>query len=171
MKFYRIAKSNLKWKECPQVSYKWNLPILIDTENNVIIGNSLKDSLSDSIIVVVMDNHKRDVLFQALYDIETKIAEENSENRLNQIYTSINNFFREVRKPVVEQVTLFDDVREDRIITPEIYSEPPAYDFDKHGKSKVLYNEGYVLTEEFLEKLEKGEPDIEIDLEIMKELL
>lgn len=171
MKFYKVPKTQLKWKEMLQISFNWNLPILIDTDFNVIIGNSLKDSLSDSIIVVVMDNYQRDVLFQALFDIEQKIAEENDENRLNQIYIKIRDFFREVRKPRFETICLFD-TKEDRCITEELYIEPPPYDFNKHGKGKVQFNDGNLLLEEFLDEIESGkEPDIEIDMEILKELL
>lgn len=170
MKFYKCNKSLLKWKEMIQVQYKWNLPILVDTDLNVIIGNSLKDCLPDSIIIVQMDNYKREVLFQALYDIESKIAEENSEDRLNQLYTNMHGFFKEVRKPVTEYVSLFD-IKETGFVTPENYIEPPPYDFNKHGKGKVLFNEGYVLMDEFLEKQDSQESDIEIDMEILKELL
>ena len=170
MKFYKCSKSQLKWKEMPQIQYNWSLPILVDTELNVIVGNSLKDSLYDSIIIVQMDNNQREPLFQALYDIETKIAEENSLERINMIDVELRDFFKEVRKPVLETISLFD-IREDRCITPETYIEPPPYDFNKHGKGKQLFNEGNVLMEEFLERIESGAPEIEIDLEILKDLL
>lgn len=170
MKFYKCSKDILKWKEMPQIDYKWNLPILVDSNLNVIIGNSLKDSLSGDIFIVKMDNYQREVLFQALYDIETKIAEENSKERLDMIHVELSQFFREVRKPVVETISLFD-IKEDRCITPELYIEPPPYDFNKHGKGKIVFNEGNVLMEEFLEKIESGEPEIEVDLEILKDLL
>ena len=170
MKFYKCGKSILKWKEMPQLDYKWNLPILVDAELNVVIGNSLKDSLDDNIIIVKMDNNQREVLFQALYDIETKIAEENSRERLDMIHVELSQFFREIRKPVIETISLFD-IKEDRCITPELYIEPPPYDFNKHGKGKIAFNEGNVLMEEFLEKIESGEELIEVDLEILKDLL
>lgn len=170
MKFYRCNKSILKWKEIKQLQYKWTLPILVNDELEVVIGNSLKDSLPDNIIIVKMDNNQREVLFQALYDIETKIAEENSEERLNLLQVELQQFFNEVRKPVVEYMDLFP-MKEERIITPELYIEPPPYDFNKHGKGKVLFNEGCVLMEEFLEKSDKSDPEIEVDLEILKELL
>ena len=171
MKFYKVPKSRLKWKEMLQINFKWNLPILIDTDFNVVAGNSLKDSLSDNIIVVIMDNNQREVLFQALFDIEEKIAEENDKNRLNQIYIKVRDFFREVRKPRVETIELFN-TRENRCITEELYIEPPPYDFNKHGKGKILFNDGNLLLEEFLDEIESGkEPDIEIDMEILKELL
>ena len=170
MDFYRVSKNKLKWKEIQQLDYKWKLPILIDTDLNVILGNSLKDILPDNIIIVQMDNHQREVLFQALYDIEEKIAEENSEDRLNQIQMKLREFFIEIRKPVVEYMNLFD-IKETRCVSVDNYIEPPPYNFDKHGKGKILFNEGNVLLEEFLEKIESDEPEIEIDMEILKELL
>ena len=170
MDFYRVSKNKLKWKEIQQLDYKWKLPILIDTDLNVILGNSLKDILPDNIIIVQMDNHQREVLFQALYDIEEKIAEENSEDRLNQIQMKLREFFIEIRKPVVEYMNLFD-IKETRCVSVDNYIEPPPYNFDKHGKGKILFNEGNVLLEDFLEKIESDEPEIEIDMEILKELL
>lgn len=173
MKFYKIDKNRLQWKEMPQISYNWNLPILVDSDYNVIVGNSLKDSLSDNVIIVVMDNYQRETLFQALFDIETKIAEENSEDRINQLYIEFRDFFREVRKPKIETIELFR-VSEDRCITEELYIEPPPYDFNKHGKGKSLFNDGNLLLEEFLEYEQgkgKSDEEIEVDLEILKELL
>ena len=170
MRFYKCNKNNLKWKEMTQLDFNWNLPILINTDMEVIVGNSLKDSLPDSIIVVMMDNNQREVLYQAIFDIESKIAEENSIDRLNQIYIKIRDFFNEVRKPVVEQYSLFD-LKEDRCITPELYIEPPPYNFNKHGKEKLSYNFGCYLSEEFIEEVAKDEPEIEVDLEILKDLL
>ena len=173
MKFYRVSKSQLKWKEMTQISYNWNLPILINVDYEVILGNSLKDSLPDSIIVVVMDNNQRDLLYQALEHIESKIAEENSESRINQVYIEFRDFFKEVRKPRVETLSLFE-IKENHCITEDTYIDPPPYDFTKHNHIRELFNEGNVLMEEFIEieeKRGKTEPEIEIDLEILKELL
>ena len=170
MKFYRCSKDSLKWSEMPQIEYKWNLPILINTEMQVVLGNSLKDSLPSSIIVIQMDNNNREVLIQALHDIETRIAEENSINRIDRLYVEISSYLKEVRKPFTEQIELFT-IKETDFITPENYIETPPYDFNKHRHDDSLYNEGNVLLEEFLEKVEGKEPEIEVDLEILKELL
>ena len=171
MDFYRIHKNLLKWTEMPQVSYKWILPILVDNNFNVIAGNCLKDCLGNEIICVIIDNYDRDILFESIRDIETKIAEENSDKRLDAVFTQLYNFFKEVRKPKVESISLFN-VKEEGLITEENYIEPPAYDFNKHGKEKPLFNEGFVLSEEFTEKIVNSkEPEIEIDLEILKDLL
>lgn len=171
MKFYKVSKSQLKWKEITQISYKWNLPILVDCELNVVLGNSLKDSLSDNIIIVIMDNNQREVLFNALFEIESRIAEENSIKRFDAIASELTQFFKETRKQHVEYMSLFE-MKEDRCITPELYILPPPYDFTKHSKDKSLFNEGCVLMDEFIERTTNSkEPDIKIDLEIMKELL
>jgi len=172
MKIYKVNKSQLKWKEMPQIKYLWKLPILIDKDLNVIIGNSLKDCLPDSIFVVVCDNYDREVLFNSLFEIENAIALENSVERFDKIYTSVYWFFKEIRKEKIETISLFEDIKEDRLVTEENYIEPPAYDFNKHGKSKPEFNEGFVLSEEFIEKVVNSkEPEFEIDLEILKELL
>ncbi len=170
MKFYKISKKALKWSEIPQVSYKWNLPILVNSELKVVLGNSLKDSLPDNIFIVMIDNNQREVLFNAFYEIENKIAIENSEKRLHAIHAEFTRFFREVRKKKVESFELFP-MKEEGFITEENYILPPPYDFTKHKHNNDLYNEGYVLMEEFIEKTKGKEPEIEVDLEILKELL
>jgi len=171
MEFYKTEKSNLNFQDMPQIIYKWNIPILVDNNLNVILGNSLKDCLSDKVFLVIVDSFDREVLFDALKEIELKIAEENSKERIEMIYAEIYNFFKEVRKPKIETVSLFS-YQEAEEITEETYVEPPAYDFNKHGKVKLQFNDGCVLSEEFIEKVVNGkEVDIEIDMEILKELL
>lgn len=172
MNFYRVPKVNLKWKDITQLDYTWKMPILIDKDFNVILGNSLKDKLPDNIIVVVCHNNDRELLFQSLFEIETAVAEENDEKRLNKIQVEIRDFFRETKKEKVEYMDLFN-IREDREVSVENYVEPPNYDFNKHGKGRELFNENNLLFEEFMEvdKTKEKECDIEIDMEIMKELL
>lgn len=171
MKYYKVSKSKLKWKDIQQLDYPWKMPILIDKDLNVIAGNSLKDSLPSEVIVVVCHNYQREFLFQCLYEIEEKIALENSHDRLNTLQMQVREFFKQVMKPKIETVDLFT-IEEHRCITPERYIEPPPYDFNKHRNIRELFNEGNLLLEEFLE-LEKiqDEPEIEIDMEILKELL
>jgi len=154
MKFYKINKEALKFTDMPQVDYKWDLPILIDNDYNVIAGNCLKDKLIGQVLVIIINNEDREVLFDSIKFIEQKIAEENSVDRLNAIYTDFHTFFREVRKPVYEQGNLFE-FKDTGFITEENYIEPPAYNFEKHNNSKKNDE-----TEEF-----------EIDVEMLKELL
>ena len=154
MKFYKIDKEALKFTDMPQVDYKWDLPILIDNDYNVIAGNCLRDKLIGQVLVIIINNEDREVLFDSIKFIEQKIAEENSVDRLNAIYTDFHTFFREVRKPVYEQGNLFE-FKDTGLVTEENYIEPPAYNFEKHNTSKKNGE-----TEEF-----------EIDVEMLKELL
>lgn len=172
MNLYMIPKQMLKWKDIIQLDYHWKMPILIDKDYNVILGNSLKDKLPDKVMVVVCHNTDRELLFQSLYEIELAVAEENNEKRINKIQVEIRDFFRETKKEKVEYMDLFS-IKEDREVTPENYIEPPQYNFNKHGKGRDLFNENNLLFEEFMEveKTKEKECDIEIDMEIMKELL
>lgn len=179
MNFYKVGKSRLTWKEMVQVNYPWKLPILIDTDLNVVLGNSLKDSLPDSIIVVQMDNNQREFLIQELTDIEEKVAEENSNERIVLIEAQLREFFKRVRSQKFKWEPLFQ-YKETACITPETYIEPPEYNFNKHNnREELMYNAGRYLSEELSElmkpeengKVKEMPPEIEIDLEIMKELL
>lgn len=171
MKFYKCSKSLLKWKELPQVSYKWKMPILVNTELEVVLGNSLKDSLSDPVFVIMMDNNQREVLYQAFESIETCIAQENSLERISLLEEEIKNYLIIARKPApeFEPLVVF---KERECVSQENYIEPPPYNFNKHKESsQTLFNGGNLLFEEFREEEIKKEDEIEVDLEILKELL
>lgn len=173
MKFYRCSKSLLNWREMPQVPFKWKMPILIDSEKNVVCGNSLKESLPDSIIVVMMDNNQREALFEGLFNLELSVANECSLERYDSAQSEVKEYLLLCRKPKYESVELFP-FKETLCITPENYVEPPPYNFNKHhSQENELYNGGFYLSEEFIEEeiLERRESDIEVDLEILKELL
>lgn len=174
MKFYKIKKDVLVWKEMQQLQYKWDLPILVDTDKNVILGNSLKDCLPDWVIVVQTDNYNREGLFEALCLLETCIANENSEKRLHTIYSEMHKYMGLLKRKRFENETLFT-FKETECISPENYIEPPPYDFNKH---KHLDEYSYMtdplfeyMIEELEKKKESKELDIQVDLEILKELL
>lgn len=170
MKFYRCSKSFLRWKEMNQISLKWELPILIDPEHNVVLGNSFKDSLPDTIIVTVIDNNRRDSLFEAFYKIEEAVVKEGSEERIMLIRDRVREYLRVARRKECETMSLFD-FRERRCITPELYIEPPPYEFNKHKAKEGPFNDGCYLSEDFIEELPEEESEIKVDLEILKELL
>lgn len=175
MKFYKVYKKVLKWKEIGQINYKWNLPILIDNKYNVLVGNSLKDILPDEVIVVITNYNP--TLEETLYYVENKVVEENSEDRFNVINYEIREYFKELRKPPIETISLFDEIKETRTINSEIYRMPPEDDYKGHGRNydveediqMYLWEEA---TEKQKEKTKKNKFDeIQIDTEIMKELL
>lgn len=173
MKIYKVKKNMLKWKEINQISFKWNLPILIDNEFNVLAGNCLNNYLSNDILVVIVN--KNEVLEKNLYYIEQKVIEENSEKRFHTIYSEVLGYFNELRKPEVEQVTLFDEIKEKGIISEDNYILRKD-SFKSHGPKKNEDYQIYLWEEESKEvskqpRIKKNYETIEIDMEIMKEIL
>ena len=177
MKFYRCSKSLLNFKEMKQFSFNWKLPILVDHNKNVILGNSLKDSLPNTIIVIVVDGNGREPLFEALFEVEEKVVEEHDPQRLVTLQGELRQYLYQARKVEYEYEPLFSH-KETACITPETYIEPPPYEFNKHGRTKDdIFNDGNLLSEEFYQFFEsekpikEKEPAIKVDMELLKELL
>jgi len=169
MKIFKISKNGLIWTEMPQLDYKWSMPILVDHKRNVLLGNSLRDRLNNEVIIIVIEKNER--LAEDLLFIENKLAEENNLKRIGRLEAEIRDYLREVRKPIVENVDLFE-FRDTNCITEENFILPPPYDFTKHRKKDI--NDLQIRLFEFEDEIKQGKPaedDIEIDLEILKELL
>lgn len=168
MKIYKVKKSRLTWRDIPQIDYKWILPIICDKDFNVLAGNCLKESLSDDIFVIVIDTNP--ILTEDLYYIEDRIAEEGSEIRVGKIDSELRDYFKELRKPPMEQLTLFDEIREYGLITPENYIKRRDQ-FRSHGRIKESDLQLKLI--EFEDEINNNKKDdnIIIDLEILKELL
>lgn len=156
MKFYKINKSLLKFSEISQLKTDWNYPILIDKENNVIVGNSLKDSLKDEVITIIIEVSQD--IKDDLFAIESKIAEENSESRINSIKYNLSEYFKNLRKEKYEEVSLFD-YKDTTLITEENYIAPNETVTYAHGIKKDN------------EKVDEIIEEYEIDEEILKELM
>lgn len=171
MKIFRINKNQLKWKEMNQINYNWKLPILVNHKREVIAGNSLYDILPENIIICVIE--KNQLLEDNLQYIEEKVVEENKVERFGTIDSEIREYFKELRKPPSEQLSLFDDIKDNRCISEENYKRPNAEITYSHGrKNDVIDYQLYLLDEEIAEKEIKSSLDeIEVDLEILKELL
>lgn len=156
MKFYKCSKKILNFSDMTQITgYDWNLPILIDINRNVLLGNSLKDSLPEEVYVVIY-HYDNETLRKALWNIENGVAVENSKERIHLIITKLRNFFRDVRKPKIEQMSLID-YKDESLISEENYIlMENSFIKDNHAKRK---------------KQEPVEEEFEIDDEILKELL
>lgn len=154
MKFYKMKKSSLNFTEMNQLNYKWKYPILIDESNNVYLGNSLKESLSDEVIVIIIKENQ--MLKDDLIYIESKIVEENSEKRIRTIENEVYNYIMATRKPIYKEEKLFH--YEDKgLITEENYIKMEN-SFRKHN-GRISEDE-----EEIIE-------DFEIDMEVLKDLI
>lgn len=168
MKIFKLSKNSLIWTEMPQIDYKWSLPILVDHKRNVVLGNSLRDRLNSEVIVIVIEKNER--LTEDLLFIENKLAEENNLKRIGFLESELKELLREIRKPIVENIDLFE-FRDTSCITEENFILPPPYDFTKHRKKDV--NDMQIRLFEFEDEVKQNKPvdDIEVDLEILKELL
>ena len=155
MKFYRINKSLLKFVDVPQIDFKWKLPILVDSQYNVILGNCIKDKLDNNVIIVIKDLDE--IVVNNLKYIELRIAEEASDYRLGCIDACLREFFNELREPEVEQVSLFN-YKDITLITEDNYNPPNEEITYSHGRSN---NDNI---EEIIE-------EYEIDEEMLKELM
>lgn len=156
------------------MKYNWNLPILVNDKLEVVVGNCLKDSLNDEVLIIMID--KNDLLEENLFYMESKIVEENSEKRINVIYCEIREYLREYRKPKVENISLFEEPKNTNLITEENYIIRKDQ-FKSHGYKKN--EEDYQLRliefeDEVIKSVSNSRAeffDFEVDYEILKELL
>lgn len=170
MTFHIIRKDELKWKEVPQFNYKLNLPLLIDSDYNVLLGNSFKDVLPEKIIVFIIDAwHYYEMVFTKLE--EEILSSDNPEFWLGQIERDITKFVKN-ELIVNDQKELFKYENRE-LLTEENYKKGGAYDFVKAKKIKEKAKDEQLKLIEFEDEEEEESKDsgYEIDMEIMKELL
>lgn len=169
MKIFKLNKNTLKWKEINQIQYKWKLPILVNHKREVIAGNSLYDSLPDEILVCVIEKNQK--LEDNLFYIEEKVVEEGKIERVGILDSELRNYFKELRKPETQQLTLFDNVKETGLISEENYILRKDK-FKSHGYKNILEDYQLYLFESEEDEIKSSRyDDIEIDMEILKELL
>lgn len=170
MKIFKCKKSALFWKSINQLSYKWELPILINTENEVILGNSLFSLLPEYIFVIVIE--KNQLLEDDLLYIEQKIVEENSDKRIGIIDFEIRNYLKYLKRPRHQNECLFSDIKETGIISSENYIVRKD-NFKSHGpkKEEDINNNLFPLFDIDEKEVKTKQVEIEVDLEILKELL
>ena len=83
---YCFKKSDLKFVDMQQITTKLNMPLFIDKNNNVIIGNSMKDLFNDGdYIQCCVINDCSQFYKDAIIDFEKAVALENDKNRLHFI--------------------------------------------------------------------------------------
>lgn len=172
MKFHKIKKDNLKWKSMPQFDYKWNLPLLIDSDYNVLLGNSFKEVLPEEPTVFIINSwHYYETIFTKLE--EEILSSDNPEFWLGQIERDIIKFVRN-ELIINDQKELFK-YKNRELLTEENYKKGGAYDFVKAKKIKEKVKDEQLKLIEFDDEDENEEEskdrDYEIDMEIMKELL
>jgi len=137
---FKIEKTEIEcWKltfneTVPLVNFKTDLPLLINDENKVILGNSLRDNydMLDLVKCVII---KKDIYLEnSLLEIEIQVAiEEENEDRLYEIEKEMKSYLSSFYN--FEKLSLFDEseIRQTDIITKEIYKDPGDYDYIKHN--------------------------------------
>lgn len=160
MKIFKVSKSLLKFVEdsdIPDINFNFKIPILVDSEYNVILGNSLRNRQSETFFVIVLNNVNK-FMIDTLHDLEKALAEENNEARFNQIEMEVEDFIKKDRVNI-ETFSLFD-FKEEACITKETYRKPPDYDFKKHSKFGKKDPEDELSIEELMSKLEADDEEV-----------
>lgn len=134
MKIVVRKKKELQFYDTKTIDYRTKLPFIIDEENNVLIGNSMRDSYEkdeDIECIVIKGN---DYLADALYFLEDSVAAEKSVDRYRQIDSDLRRYLAD-EKDTSENLSFFN-LQVLETITPETYITPPPYNFEK-GRKKV----------------------------------
>lgn len=120
-------------EDVPVCDVAVDLPFLIDTADNVILGNSMRGlyNLTDKVDCIVVQYDK--YIMQPLAEIEISLMEENDRNRIKQIESELKQHFRTFDE--IEHIRLFDLPPDDTLITEDNFKRPPDYNFEK-GKRK-----------------------------------
>lgn len=135
-KFYKIDIERLKFDESfPTMDYdKWNLPILIDKDYNVLLGHMFRKNLKSPVLVIVMNDYIEQIKSFAP-NLEEALCQENDPCRIELIKRDIKNYFYKCKEIELDRdiPSLITDYRDERVITPENYRQPPEYNFKKHS--------------------------------------
>jgi hypothetical protein len=137
MKFSIEIKEIVYWKltfnyDCPQIDYKPNLPLLVDTNGLVLIGSSFRKHFDPLDMVSCILTEPDGYLTKSIWEIEKEIVLEQNINRIYEIESEFKNYLDEFKNPY-ESFTLFDNIPDDRLITKENYIDPGDYDYIKHN--------------------------------------
>lgn len=134
MQIVTRKKKDLVFYDTETVDYKPNIPLLIDPQNNVLVGNSVRNSFmpDEDIPCIVMDASEYDA--ESLYLLEDCVAKENNLERYSDINYNLKQYIAN-ESDKSENLVFFDLKVLDRII-PENYIKPPPYNFHK-GRKEV----------------------------------
>lgn len=130
MEILKIKKNELIFNNLPDLTFKSKLPLLINQNNEVILGNSIKNCYGEEVSCIKINCI--DFLKNCLYNIENELIKENNIDRLYEIEKELMEFIEKELKKEIEQITLFD-YKERNFITEENYNHLPEYDFVKHN--------------------------------------
>ena len=149
-----IVKKNPKelvWIRAGQLTIEIDLPVMIDSDGFVLLGNSLyeKKIVNSEIDCIVISPDK--YLMNVLIGLEAEFVENSSGHNQKNVEADIKRYLKDFTRNY-EKLSLFeyDEIIEKGVINKENYIVPPAYNFVK-AKEK----EDCEATQEDLLSLEK----------------
>ena len=125
----------LDFREVPQLPVKIDVPLLVDEQYNVLIGNSLKNYLVGDIKCVIINNEVANHLRKWLSDLEDYLIEEKDIKRYHNIENDIQDFLKEVTSTKSDE-NLFSLNREVRTIEETDFDKPGKFRFKKSRKKE-----------------------------------
>lgn len=134
MQIVTRKKKDLVFYDTETVDFKPTIPLLIDAENNVLVGNSVRNNFlsNEDISCIVMDASEYDA--ESLYLLENCVARENNPERYMDINYNLKQYIAN-ESDKSENLSFFDLKVTDRI-TPENYIKPPPFAYVK-GRKEV----------------------------------
>lgn len=133
MELLTLKRDELCFNDIPLLNFKTKLPLLISFNNEVILGNSIRNCYKEEVTCIRINCC--DFLKKCLYNMERLLVEENNIQRLYQLEKELMDFINSELKVVEEQDNLFV-FRETRFINEDNYNKPPSYNFEKHKSKK-----------------------------------
>ena len=135
MKVVKRKKKDLYFYDTETIDYKTRLPFIIDAENNVLIGNSMRNNYEKDEDIECIVIKSDDYIADALYFLEDSVAAEKSVERYQQIEFALRSYIAD-EKDKSENLSFFD-LKVLDTITPKNYITPPPYNFEK-GRKKIV---------------------------------
>lgn len=133
-------KKDLIFYDTDIINFKSKLPLLIDSDNNVIAGNCLRNNFKeDEVIDCIVLKNSNDFIADMLYEIENEVVAENKIERFYAIENELRDFIKNENSEI-EILSLFN-FKETRCITKERFIKPPPYNFKKHKKKEEVNDE------------------------------
>lgn len=132
MEIIQVKKEELKFNDLPDIDFKTTLPLLINQNNEVLLGNSIKKCYNNFVDCIRISSNN--FLKKCLYNLENSLIKENNIVRLYSIEKELKEYInKELLK--FDEFTLFD-YKETGFINESNYKQLPEYDFIKHNLVK-----------------------------------
>lgn len=130
-----LEARDLIFKDIPCICIDSKLPLLINQNNKVVLGNSLKNKCDNKVKCIRI--YTEPYMEEVFYGLELAVVEENNQDRFYSLEKELGKFLLDYFNND-ECISLFDneDLKETRTISEVTFIKPPAYNFIKHKKKQ-----------------------------------